>query len=127
MTSIQISTLKHKIIVSIWQAGKEKVEYFKSILLYSLSKKMYYLIQSLSFSVAETLNIFSLNFFALFKLQYTGRLTQLLLNLLRTSLSVQKVWGSIPVPVKLDALSPATRPRCDVSSELCCPDAKLRR
>ena len=50
--------------------------------------------------------------------QYAGRLAQLL----GTSLSVQKVWGSIPGPVKSGTVSP--NGRCDVSSELCWPGTK---
>ena len=36
------------------------------------------------------------------------------------------VCGSIPGPVKSHRVSPTTRHRCDVSSELCVPDAKPR-
>ena len=34
---------------------------------------------------------------------------------------------SVPGWVKSDTVSPTARHRCDVSSELCCPDAKQRR
>ena len=44
----------------------------------------------------------------------------------KCALSVREVWDSIPGPVK-SAVSPTTRHRCDVSSELCCPGAKPRR
>ena len=45
----------------------------------------------------------------------------------KRTLSVREVWGSIPGPVKSDTVSPTTRHRCDVSSELCSPGAKPRR
>ena len=43
------------------------------------------------------------------------------------TLSAQKVLDSITGPVKSDLVSPAARHCCDVSSELCCSDAKPRR
>ena len=42
------------------------------------------------------------------------------------TLSERKVWGLTPRPVK-SAVSRAARHRCNVSSELCCLGAKLRR
>ena len=47
----------------------------------------------------------------------------LLAQLLRRSLSMREIWGSIPGPIKSDAVSPTARHRCDVSSELCYPGA----
>ena len=49
-------------------------------------------------------------------------------QLLKMSLSMWKVGGSIPRPVKsdIDTVQPAARHRCDVSSELCCPGARSR-
>ena len=46
---------------------------------------------------------------------------------LKTSLSAREDLDSIPGLVKSNAVSPTARHRCDVSSELCCPDAKPRR
>ena len=40
---------------------------------------------------------------------------------------VLEVLGALPGTVKLDSESPTASHRCNVSSELCCPDAKLRR
>ena len=41
-------------------------------------------------------------------------------------LSMRKIWGSIPRPVKSDTVLPTARHRCEVSSDLCCPGAKMR-
>ena len=53
----------------------------------------------------------------------TGRLTQLLM----TPLSMTKVWGSIPGPVKWDTVSPTAGRRCVVFSELSCSSVMPRR
>ena len=45
-------------------------------------------------------------------------------QILSTWLLVREVWRLIPGLVKPDAVSPTARHRGDVSSELCCPDAK---
>ena len=42
-------------------------------------------------------------------------------------LSLREVCGSNPWSVRSDTVSSTSRHRCDVSSELCCPDAKPRR
>ena len=47
--------------------------------------------------------------------------------MLKTSLSVQKVWGSIPGPVESGRVSPTVRPIYKVSSEVCYPGAKPRK
>ena len=39
-------------------------------------------------------------------------------SVVKTSLSLREIWGSIPGPVKSDIMA---RHRCNVSSELCCP------
>ena len=44
----------------------------------------------------------------------------------KMSLSMQKIWGSIPRPVKSDTLQPMARHSCDVSSELRGPGPKSR-
>ena len=45
-----------------------------------------------------------------------------------TALLATDVWGSIPGPVKSDAVSPTARHRWDASSsELCCPGAKPQK
>ena len=41
--------------------------------------------------------------------------------------SRQEVLGSIPRTVKSDAASPIACHRCDVSSQMCCPGAKMRK
>ena len=41
-------------------------------------------------------------------------------SVVKRTLSMRKLWGSIPGPVK----STQCLHRCDVSSELCCPGAK---
>ena len=41
-------------------------------------------------------------------------------SVVKISLSVLEVWGSIPGPVKSDTVLPTARHRCDVSSELSC-------
>ena len=46
---------------------------------------------------------------------------------LSASLSVRKIWGSIPGPFKSDAVSLTARQRCDASSERCFLGAKLRK
>ena len=46
-------------------------------------------------------------------------------NIINATLSKQEVWYSIPGPVEFGTVSSMTRHRCDVSSELCCPGAKL--
>ena len=48
-------------------------------------------------------------------------------NTKKTSLHVLEVWGLIPDLDKPDTVSPTTRHRCDVSSELCCPGSKPGR
>ena len=47
--------------------------------------------------------------------------------IVKTKLSVRGVTDSIPRLVKSDTVSPTARHRYDVSSELCCSGAKLRR
>ena len=42
----------------------------------------------------------------------------------KTPPTVQEIWSSIPTPVKLNAESPHL---CDITSELYCRGAKLRR
>ena len=48
-------------------------------------------------------------------------------SIVKTSLSVPEVWGSIPGSVKSDTASPTSHHRCDISSELSSPGAKPRR
>ena len=48
-------------------------------------------------------------------------------SVVKHSLLVREVWGSIPGPVKSNTVQPTARHRCDVSSELCCSVAKKRR
>ena len=48
-------------------------------------------------------------------------------HLLKTPLLLRKVLRSIPWRVESNPVSPITRHRCDVSSELCCSGAKSRR
>ena len=49
-------------------------------------------------------------------------------SVVRTLLSVREVLGSIFRSVKSTTASPTVRYRCcDVSSELCCPDARPRK
>ena len=51
----------------------------------------------------------------------------MLAQLLQIALVMRNIWGSIPVHVKSNTMSPAANPRCVVSSELCCPGAKSLR
>ena len=63
---------------------------------------------------------FAINFYIEFTL---GRI----FNLFKDIADVAGGLGSIPGPVRSDTVSPTARYCCDVSSELCCPDAKSRR
>ena len=48
-------------------------------------------------------------------------------SVVKTSLPVRDVRGSIRGSVKSNTESPKALHRCDVSSDLCCPGAKLQR